>query len=123
MSFHNIKQYGPIVLTGDKSLIDSNLPVVWTNQEKATYQAIQFLINQGYRNIAYCTGGAFDKTKHGSSRNRGFIKALEDNQIDMKMEWIYKNVHTIEDGYRVARILLIMKNLSGLQRYFQEVMK
>lgn len=97
------KQYGPIVLTGDKSLIDSNLPVVWTDQEKATYQAIQFLINQGYRHIAYCTSGAFDKTKHGSSRNIGFIKALEDNQIDLKMEWIYKNVHTIEDGYKVAK--------------------
>ncbi|MEB7724125.1 LacI family DNA-binding transcriptional regulator [Mammaliicoccus fleurettii] len=111
-------QYGPIVLTGDKSLNDSYLPVVSTDQEKATYNAIQFLINKGYHKIAYCTGGAFDNTKHGSSRNKGFIKALEDNDISVNMEWVYKNIHTIDDGFNVAKNIMTLPRESWPRAIF-----
>ena len=29
--------------------------IIHTNQRQTTYDAIQYLINKGYRNIAYCT--------------------------------------------------------------------
>lgn len=100
------EQYGPIVITGDISLSSSTLPVVGTNQENATYRAILYLIEKGYTDIAYCTGGEFKETKHGSSRNRGYIKALQDNNIPLNFDRIYKNIHTINDGEEIAKSIL-----------------
>lgn len=96
------QKYGQIVLIGDKSLAQFDIPTIGTEQEGATYHAIQFLLNKGYTDIAYCTGGHFSKTKHGSSRDKGYVRALADNQIELNTERIYTNVHTIEDGKHIA---------------------
>lgn len=96
------QKYGQIVLIGDKSLAQFDIPTIGTEQEEATYHAIQFLLNKGYTDIAYCTGGHFSKTKHGSSRDKGYVRALADNQIELNTERIYTNVHTIENGKHIA---------------------
>lgn len=102
------QKYGPIVLIGDKSLAKSNIPTIGTEQEQATYHAIQFLLNKGYDDIAYCTGGHFSRTKHGSSRDKGYVRALTDNHIELIAERIYTNVHTIEDGKHIASNIIDM---------------
>lgn len=106
------QKYGQIVLIGDKSLAHSNIPTIGTEQEQATYHAIQFLLNKGYMDIAYCTGGHFSKTKHGSSRDKGYIKALEDNHIELNTERIYTNIHTIDDGKHIASTVIAMSQKS-----------
>ncbi|MFD2830980.1 LacI family DNA-binding transcriptional regulator [Corticicoccus populi] len=100
------KQYGPIVVTGDISLKKSGLPVVATDQEEATYLAIKYLLDKGYTEIGYCTGGIFSKSKHGSSRKNGFIKALNEHHIELNDSRIYNNVHTIDDGFKLGRSIL-----------------
>ncbi|MBU0439326.1 LacI family DNA-binding transcriptional regulator [Staphylococcus succinus] len=102
------QKYGQIVLIGDKSLAQSDIPTIGTEQEEATYHAIQFLLNKGYTDIAYCTGGHFLNTKHGSSRDKGYIRALADNHIELNNKRIYTNIHTIEDGKHIASSVIAM---------------
>ncbi|MEC6748809.1 LacI family DNA-binding transcriptional regulator [Marinilactibacillus sp. XAAS-LB27] len=99
------QKYGPIVLCNER-LEGSKLPKILTDQEKATYEAIHYLIEKGNQRIAYCTGGSFLDTGHGSSRNRGFKAAMEANNLLIKDNLIFRDMHTIDDGRKVAAHLL-----------------
>lgn len=48
-------KYGPIILSADQSMQSDKVKIIHTTQRQTTYDAIQYLINKGYRNIAYCT--------------------------------------------------------------------
>lgn len=43
---------------------------------------------------------------HGNSRTEGFERAVNEHKLPMKIDWIFKQVHTIEDGRQVADKLL-----------------
>lgn len=99
------KEYGPIVLCNEK-LEHSELPQILTNQEKATFEAIDYLIKQGHQKIAYCTGGQFAESGHGATRNKGFREAMKVNGLKVREDYIFKNTHTIDDGKRIAATLI-----------------
>lgn len=99
------QEYGPIVLCNEQ-IPDAKLPQVFTNQEAASYQATEYLINQGYKKIAYCTGGTLTRGGHGNSRTEGFERALNRHNLSMKIDWIFKQIHSIEDGRQVAEKML-----------------
>lgn len=101
------REFGPIVLCNEQ-IPDSKIPQVYTNQEKASYEATSYLIQKGHRKIAYCTGGSLTKGGHGNSRTDGFERALLENQLPMRVDWIFKQVHTIQDGQAVAKKLLAL---------------
>lgn len=99
------REYGPIVLCNEQ-IPGSVLPQVYTDQEAASFEATDYLIKKGYQKIAYCTGGTLTRGGHGNSRTEGFERALSTHQLSMKIDWIFKQVHTIEDGKQVADKLL-----------------
>ncbi|MGM0240992.1 LacI family DNA-binding transcriptional regulator [Enterococcus sp. AZ103] len=101
------REYGPIVLCNEQ-IPGSKLPQVYTNQATASFEATNYLIQKGYKKIAYCTGGSLTRGGHGNSRTEGFEKALQESNLPMKIEWIFKQVHTIEDGKKVADKLLAL---------------
>lgn len=101
------REFGPIVLCNEQ-IPSTTIPQVYTNQEKATYDAINFLIKKGYRKISYCTGGSLTQGGHGNARTRGFEKAITENQLQMKIDWIFKQVHTIKDGQEIAKKILAL---------------
>lgn len=103
--------YGPIVLVGDESLDSKKLGMIRIEHQQATYDAIEYLIEKGYTNIAYCTGGNFTKSRHGSARNKGFRAAMETYQLSIQDQYIFNNIHTIQDGIDVGERLM---NLSQL---------
>jgi hypothetical protein len=37
-------------------------------------------------------------------RNVGFRVAMKDNGLEIRNEWIFNNVHTIEDGEQIGKI-------------------
>ena len=105
------REYGPIVLC-NVPLPDSDIPQIVTDQEQATYEAVTYLIDSGYKKIAYCTGGNLTARGHGSARTKGFERALGTANLIAKKEWLFKQVHTIEDGKIVAeKILQLPKEL------------
>lgn len=104
-------KYGPIILSADKSMHSDKVNMIHTNQRQTTYDAIQYLINKGYHDIAYCTDNNYFDHCYKKPRNVGFRDAMEDNGLDIKEEWIFNNIHTIEDGERVGEMLLEQKAL------------
>ena len=74
-------KYGPIILSADQSMQSDKVKIIHTNQRQTTYDAIQYLINKGYRNIAYCTDNNYYDHCFNKPRNVGFRVAMEDNGI------------------------------------------
>ncbi|MXQ51280.1 substrate-binding domain-containing protein [Salinicoccus hispanicus] len=95
-------KYGAIAVSTQTDYKSDRLRLITTNQEQATYDAINFLIRKGYTGIAYSTGGDFTDQSHGSYRNKGYLRALEESDIKLNERWIFKNNHTIEDGMEIA---------------------
>ncbi|WP_460151384.1 LacI family DNA-binding transcriptional regulator [Salinicoccus sesuvii] len=95
-------KYGSIVVSTQTDYKSDLLHFITTNQEQATYDAINFLIDKGYTGIAYSTGGDFTEQSHGRHRNKGYLKALETSGMDLNERWIFRNNHTIEDGMQIA---------------------
>lgn len=102
------QQYGPILLC-NTSLEATSLPVVKVDDRRATYNAVTYLINKGYKNIAYSTGGTFGQKGHGSRRNQGFIDAMQAGKLDIDPELIFRQMHTYKDGQGLAAKMLQMK--------------
>lgn len=98
-------KYGPIV-TCNQRIDSSQVHQITIDQEKITYEAIKYLFSKGYKKIAYCTGGSFSFKSHGLLRNNGFKKAMEENKKPIDSRDIFENIHTIEDGYKIADILV-----------------
>ena len=95
-------EYGPIIVY-NKSQNIPNIPSIDLDQEKGAYIGIKYLLEKGYRNIAYCTGGMFLPNMKGEDRDRGFIRALQEYDLKPNREWVFTNQHTIDDGKRLAR--------------------
>lgn len=99
------QEFGPIV-SCNEPLPLSNIPQITTDQEEAAYEAVNYLIDAGYNKIAYCTGGDLTKTGHGYIRTRGVERALLEANMTVKPNWLFKQVHSLNDGKKVAEELL-----------------
>lgn len=104
------QKYGPILLC-NTSIEATSLPVVRVDDQVATYSAIMYLINKGYSNIAYSTGGNFQQKGHGSRRNRGFSEAMNVGGLEIKDELIFRQMHTYNDGQFLAEKLVQMNEI------------
>ncbi|MFB5744880.1 LacI family DNA-binding transcriptional regulator [Cedecea sp. P7760] len=98
------QQHGPILLC-NTSVDGAELPVVRVDDEEATFNAIGYLLEQGYQKIAYCTGGDFLQKGHGERRNRGFQKAMTAAGKTIDNALIFRRLHTYKDGIRLAEQL------------------
>lgn len=98
------QKFGPIVLCNEK-VTDMTIPQVVTDQEQATFEGIEYLIEKGYKKIAYCTGGNFEVDGHGSTRTKGFERAITLNKQTFNKKWIFQRVHTISDGRKIVNQL------------------
>ena len=71
---------------------------------QAGYVCGQYLIDQGHRNIACITGWL--ETDDGNQRHQGFLCALNDNNVNIPEELIFKGDYTYRKGYEGALSLL-----------------
>lgn len=95
-------KYGPIVMCNEY-LSEPVVPMVRVDQLAASYEGVKHLIQQGYRKIAYCTGGLFSEAGKNKDRNLGYQKALTEAGIEVNPHWIFIKRHTIEDGRKVLQ--------------------
>ncbi|OJG66132.1 hypothetical protein RV09_GL000981 [Enterococcus moraviensis] len=100
-------KYGPIALCNER-LEGTGIPNISTNQEEISYEATNYLVQKGYRKIAYCTGGNLTIGGHGQRRTKGFERALAEHNLPIKNKWIFKQVHNMKDGQKVAKELLAL---------------
>ncbi len=98
----------PIVLTSvDSSIqISSNLfSCVGIDNEKAAYEATNYLIQKGHKHIGMVLGDEFDA---GVSNRRaiGYMRALEENHIPINKAYITLGGYDFEPAYESVKKLL-----------------
>ncbi|TCC87980.1 LacI family transcriptional regulator [Pedobacter frigiditerrae] len=102
-----IKQNKPLVIF-DRVNINLNVPTVTLNDFKAGYMATQYLIEKGYKNIAFIT--TIHQIKIFSDRLEGYKKALRDNNLAVLEENIILGGLSIKDGRFGASKLMRLQN-------------
>ena len=96
-------EFPNIALLNNKiELIDDKC--FYFNHYQAGYVCGQNLIDNGHSNIACITGWL--ETDDGNQRHRGFLAALNDNNINIPEELIFEGDYTYRKGYEGALSLL-----------------
>jgi len=106
-----------------KKIIDAGLPLVFfdrciqnigascigVNDEVATMQITEHLINKGFKSIGYLSGPK--KISIGKDRFSGFIHVMEKHRIEINERWIIENGYDEKGGYEaMSKILKLPKD-------------
>ncbi len=75
---------------------------------EGAYNAVNHLISQGCKKIVHFSGP--EHLNIYANRKKGYLKALKDNNIDIKDDLIIKNIITKEKGFSACRHLMNKKN-------------
>ena len=114
-SFHNLKT--PVVLTSVNVNLDKlgdNISSIGIDNEKAAYEATSYLINLGHKNIAVLLGDE-DDVGIGSLRLNGYKRAMEENNINFKKEYILYGYYECEKAYKASyKLLKKQKDISAI---------
>lgn len=97
--------FGPMVLCNEYER-NTKVPIIRMDQFEAGYIGTRHLIEQGHERIA-CTCG--DKSNLAKDRQAGYRKALAEKGLLVPDEWIFSNVFDLEDGKRVLRTMMYLK--------------
>ncbi len=129
-TIEHIKEIGlPFVVIGKTDDIDQDL---WTDNDnfKAMREVVNHFIYKGHRKIGFVGGP--ENMRMSRDRLEGYISALQENNIEVKKEYIMEMPEFTEEcGYRACEKLLINKELScivttddllafGVLKYFKE---
>lgn len=93
----------PIVMV-DRSVTGTNFDGVFVDSYSGAYEGVQALIREGHERIAIITGP--ETSKPGRERRKGYIKALEDADIEIRPEYIVSGDFRIDKAYACAKQLL-----------------
>jgi LacI family transcriptional regulator len=85
---------GKIVLC-NRYLGSKSLPIIQIDEQQAAYDGTAYLIDRGYHNFAYCTGGV---QTDRDLRFKGFRQALADHKLAFNADWLFENILTEQDG-------------------------
>ena len=96
----------PAVLV-DRDIKYSSLDGVFMDNIGGAYLGVESLIDNGHREIAIITGPI--TSKPGRDRLQGYMKALVENNIEVKKENIYEGDFQVKSGYALGKQILKQK--------------
>lgn len=104
--YHSVleKMRIPIVLTSSKTQY-ADVPHVKVDDYQASFDAVDYLISKGHRNIAMISGTKTDKIA-GLPRVRGYKKALEKHRIPFRPDLLAYGDFMFDQGYIAMETLL-----------------
>lgn len=83
-------------------------PSVYNDDYNASREVVKYIINKGYREIAFI--GVYEQDiSVGFERKRGYIDELKSNKIDVKEEFIKIGNFSVESGYNLTKELMEAK--------------
>lgn len=97
----------PVVLVNRK-LSSSDYHYVVCNNFLGSYTATKHLLKLGYKKIAMISG--YSKFSTGLDRLKGYQKALEDNGVPQRSEYVIETSFSAEGGFEAAKALLALKD-------------
>ncbi|MBE6062097.1 MAG: LacI family transcriptional regulator [Clostridium butyricum] len=85
-----------------------NIVNIVSNDTKGAYDAVNYLINNNHRKIALIQGNNdFESSVY---RKKGYINALNDNNIEINEEYIMTGKYTLDSGYENMKKLLDLQH-------------
>lgn len=107
--FNKLKKLNvPIVLIAHYF---NDIPSINIDDFKGGYLAAEHLVELGHRRIAIITGPDYKNRKDSRQRLIGYKKALSDNSIKLKKEYIYEGNYSYHSGYQNMKRILSMSEL------------
>jgi LacI family transcriptional regulator len=97
------KFHKPVVVIGS-DVLNSNITVVEIDNQKAAYEAVKYLVNNGHSDIAMIRGPVSDRYA-GDERFLGYKAALEEIG-SYRSEWVIEGHYSFDDGYQAMMHLL-----------------
>lgn len=98
----------PTVIIGQENN-KINVPFVIYDDFNASKEIVTYLINEGHKEIAYI-GVSESKAEVWRLRKEGYIKALQENQITLKEEYISAGDFQILSGYNAMENIIKNSN-------------
>ena len=93
----------------DRKIPDSIYPAVMIDNQQSAYKAVQFLIDEGYKEIAHITGDL--QTVPGQDREDGYRKAILDNDLRLAEDMIFEGNFSKRSGYEAMEQMIAGGNL------------
>lgn len=93
------------VVQVDKIIEGFDTPKVVVNDYSGAYQAVDYLIGQGYQKVAHLRGRLI--VQHSNERHRGYAAAMEQHKLPIKEDYIrICDLQTEKEGYTYAREMM-----------------
>lgn len=88
---------------------DFKTPTVSIDNEKAAFEAVNYLIENGHRDIAFF--GAGEIYSSSRLREKGYYRALSENNLPIKSERVINEGFSVNAGIRATKRLLSASSL------------
>lgn len=93
----------PIIVTANIEAT-KEYDVYWLTDKEASYEAVQYLINQGHRNIAFLGHNIAELENYG--RYQGYSQAMTDNGIPINHDYVRIGIETREQAHNATHEFL-----------------
>lgn len=99
-----VKQAGIPLITFDRGENDLNVDYIGIDDYDSSHRIVNHLVEQGCKRIAHI--GGFRHTRIYNNRIRGYIDALEKNNLPLEKELLLESNLSTEDGRNKMKALL-----------------
>ena len=97
----------PIVVI-NRHIETSGIVNIMSNDTKGSYDAVDYLIKNNHKRIALIEGNK--EYESSLYRKKGYIKALEHNNIPLNKEYIISGKYNLQSGYENMKKLIQLEN-------------
>lgn len=102
-----LNKKGVSIVLIDRDVVSDVYDGIFVDNFQATYDAIKILVDAGHEKISIITGPL--TSKPGKERLDGYKKALRDNNIEVREEYIIEGDFRTERAYKCTEYLLSLK--------------
>ncbi|MDU5110694.1 MAG: LacI family DNA-binding transcriptional regulator [Clostridium sp.] len=106
--YHMREKEIPLIVL-NREMEGNSLINILADDEQGAFKAVSFLIKNHHKDIAIIEGQ--EEFKSTKSRRNGFFKALINNNIPIRKEYMIKGRYDIKSGYEAMNKLLSLSNI------------
>lgn len=106
--FEKIKSKGIPLILFDRGENDLNVDYIGINDYDSSHMIVEHLISKGCKRIAHI--GGYRRTRIFNNRIRGYIDAINKNNLPLDKNLVIESALTLEDGRREMGNLLKLNN-------------
>ncbi|MBV4438322.1 LacI family DNA-binding transcriptional regulator [Clostridium tyrobutyricum] len=106
--YHILQTKIPLVVL-NREMSNTSLVNILSDDRKGAFKAVEYLIENGHRDIAIIEGK--EEFKSSKERKEGYIEALMNYKIPLNVEYIVKGNYDMESGYQCMKKLIKLEKM------------